>query len=446
MQFLIRSPDAHTFDAFQPVVVAAQSLLNLNKEQTVSNGEEGHFTDQYLNLDNADKNADEYSLDDIMEGEHINDKDADTQGFAAEMVVPGCNPVNKQDIPVQNQDSEAIAYNSFKRKKKKKRCFTAVKSEAVDQPSNAPRVPKTRSMMVKAVVLSPMVAEFQEKVVISPKPMPNFHKIVTRSSKPSITSLQPFQEDLSRPNARTMVNVPEHIRMFLKEFKPSKYWFSWGRCDIHVDRRFWLALAGLDTFKKGWLTDNHLDLWVDLLWRFRPNEADWAIVSPHFSQSILGGVFPTYYSDGVRFLVPWKDVERVFFPVNEPDKHWILVELHIATGVVTFYDLLGLVKSNRRSWWRAMKKDLPLRLISYLNQCGVLKSKSISIDTYDISYDFARVLVQGGLFGDCGVWVCICLYRLCRNEPLEVKDPVQAALAYRERMLDYYWETKVETK
>ncbi|PWA79180.1 phospholipase-like protein [Artemisia annua] len=406
MQFLIRSPDAPAFDAYPPVVVAAQSLLNLNKDQTVSNAEEGHFMDQYLNLDNADKNADEFSLDDIMEGEYIHDKDGNTEGFAAEMVVPGCNPVNKQDIPVPNQDSE----------KKKKRCFSAVKSEPVDQPSNAPRVPKTRSMTVKAAVLSPMVAEFQEKVVISPKPVPNFHKPVTRSSKPSITSLEPFQEDLSRPNARTTVNVPEHIRMFLKEIKPSKYWFPWGRCDIHVDRRFWLALAGLDTFKKGWLTDNHLDLWVDLLWRFRPNEADWAVVSPHFSQAILVGVFPTYYSNGVRYPVPWKDVERVFFPVNEPDKHWILAELHIATGVVTFYDSLGLVKSNRRSWWRIMKKDLPLRLISYLNECGVLKSKSISIDT------------------------------LCHNEQLEVKDPVQAALAYRERMLDYYFENKVETK
>ncbi|PWA86236.1 hypothetical protein CTI12_AA141420 [Artemisia annua] len=57
MQFLIRSPDAPAVDAYQPVVVAAQSLLNLNKEQTVSNAEEGHFTAQYLNLDNADKNA-----------------------------------------------------------------------------------------------------------------------------------------------------------------------------------------------------------------------------------------------------------------------------------------------------------------------------------------------------------------------------------------------------
>ncbi|PWA66240.1 phospholipase-like protein [Artemisia annua] len=357
MQFLIRSPDAPAFDAYPPVVVAAQSLLNLNKDQTVSNAEEGHFTDQYLNLDNADKITDEFSLDDIMEDEYIHDKDGNTEGFAAEMVVPRCNSVNKQDIPVPNQDSENQTLNREYVnvvKPNQKPCLSKVFAPVIgkqmkkkttsptpgEQPSNATRVPKTRSMTVKAAVLSPMVAE--EKVVISPKPVPNFHKPITRSSKTSITSLEPFQEDLSRPNARTTVNVPEHIRMFLKEIKPSKYWFPWGRCDIHVDRRFWLALAGLDTFKKGWLTDNHLDLWVDLLWHFRPNEADWVVVSPHFSQAILAGVFPTYYSNGVRYPVPWKDVERVFFPVNEPDKHWILAELHIATGVVTFYDSLGL--------------------------------------------------------------------------------------------------------
>ncbi|PWA50646.1 phospholipase-like protein [Artemisia annua] len=450
MQFLLRSPDAPAFDAYPPVVVVAQSLLNLNKYQTVSNAEEGHFTDQYLNFDNADKNADEFSLDDMVGCEYIHDKDGKTEAFAAEMVVPSCNPVNKQDIPMSNQDYENQMVNREYVnvvKPNQKPCLAKVfapvigkqtkkkttSPNPVEQPSKAPRVPKTRSMTVKAAVLSPMVAE--EKVVISPRPVPNFHKPVTRSSK----------TNLSRPNARTTVNVPEHIRMFLKEIKPSKYWFPWGRCDIHVDRRFWLALAGLDTFKKGWLSNNHLDLWIDLLWRFRPNEADWAVASPHFSQAILSGRFPTYYSNGVRYPVPWKDVERVFFPINEQDKHWILAELHIATGVVTFYDSLGLVKSNRRSW-RGMKKDLPSCLISYLNECGVLKSKGISDDMYDISYDFARVPEQGGLFGDCGVWVCICLYRLCRNEQLEVKDPVQAALAYRERMLDYYFDNKVETK
>lgn len=54
---------------------------------------------------------------------------------------------------------QAITYNSLKRKKKKKRSCTALNSVPVDQPSNAPHVPKTRSMTVKAAVLSPMVAE-----------------------------------------------------------------------------------------------------------------------------------------------------------------------------------------------------------------------------------------------------------------------------------------------
>lgn len=59
------------------------------------------------------------------------------------------------------------------------------------------------------------------------------------------------------------------------------------------------------------LTIQHLDLWIDLLWRFRPKEADWAAVSPHFCQAILGGMMPTYFFDVSRYPVPWTDVEKV---------------------------------------------------------------------------------------------------------------------------------------
>lgn len=93
-----------------------------------------------------------------------------------------------------------------------------------------------------------------------------------------------------------------------------------------------------------------------------------------------------------------------------------------------------------------MKGELPSRLISYLKDCGVLQSKRISVDSYEISFDYAPVPVQGDLFGDCGVWVCLFLYRLCHNLPLMVENPVQAALAYRERMLDYFWKHRVEVK
>ncbi|GKA49032.1 phospholipase-like protein [Tanacetum coccineum] len=72
-----------------------------------------------------------------------------------------------------------------------------------------------------------------------------------------------------------------------------------------------------------------------------------------------GGLMIDYYSNGVRFPVAWRDVEKVYFPVNEPKKNWCLAELHISTGVVTFYDSMGWVCGNRRPWWRTMKRTLP---------------------------------------------------------------------------------------
>ncbi|GKA52371.1 hypothetical protein Tco_0745686 [Tanacetum coccineum] len=43
---------------------------------------------------------------------------------------------------------------------------------------------------------------------------------------------------------------------------------------------------------------------------------------------------------GTRCPVAWRDIEKVYFLVNEPKKHWCLAELHISTGVVIFYDSL----------------------------------------------------------------------------------------------------------
>ncbi|GKB02814.1 phospholipase-like protein [Tanacetum coccineum] len=51
-------------------------------------------------------------------------------------------------------------------------------------------------------------------------------------------------------------------------------------------------------------------------------------------------------------------------------------------------------------------------------------------------------LWQADESGDCGVWVCIFLYRLSRKQPLTFKDPIQTVLAYRETMLQYFWNHK----
>ncbi|GJW85588.1 reverse transcriptase domain-containing protein [Tanacetum coccineum] len=178
--------------------------------------------------------------------------------------------------------------------------------------------------------------------------------------------------------------------------------------------------------------------------RAKELDADWAMVSLHFLPCILGGSTPDYFSNGVRYPVPWRDVEKVYFPVNEPKKHWCLAELQISTRVVTFYDSLGWVSRNKRPWWRTMNRNLPQQLTLYLNEHGVLQSKGILVENYEITYLFLNVVEQSDLFGDCGVWVCIYLYRLSRKKPLTFGDPLQLALAYRESMLQYFWKHKVE--
>ncbi|GJU00190.1 retrovirus-related pol polyprotein from transposon TNT 1-94 [Tanacetum coccineum] len=85
-----------------------------------------------------------------------------------------------------------------------------------------------------------------------------------------------------------------------------------------------------------------------------------------------GGTMPDYYSNGVRYVVSWRDVKKVYFPVNEPKKQWCIAELQISTRVVTFYDSLGC--------------------------------KAISVETFQITYMFPKVVEQAYLYGDCGVW------------------------------------------
>ncbi|GJU80663.1 hypothetical protein Tco_1283028 [Tanacetum coccineum] len=51
----------------------------------------------------------------------------------------------------------------------------------------------------------------------------------------------------------------------------------------------------------------------------------------------------------------------------------------------------------------------------YLVMHGIFDSKGISADHYKITYNYASVPFQASLYFDCGIWVCIFIYRLCRN-------------------------------
>lgn len=83
------------------------------------------------------------------------------------------------------------------------------------------------------------------------------------------------------------------------------------------------------------------------------------------------------------------------------------------------------------------------RLPVVLEKAKVFEIKGIHPTEYNITFKLAdNVPKQGGIFGDCGVFACIFLYRLAHGIPLHLDDPVDAALAYRENMAHFYFKHK----
>nr|GEZ10179.1 hypothetical protein [Tanacetum cinerariifolium] len=111
------------------------------------------------------------------------------------------------------------------------------------------------------------------------------------------------------------------------------------------------------------------------------------------------GVFKKKNIDPAKYKISFK----VFIPINEPLHHWSLAMFHICSGVVTFCD-------NERTKGGKYPD-------------GVTK--------------------QGGVFGDCGVYLCMFLYRLANSIPLALNDPLHSALAYQEKLIHFYFKHKM---
>ncbi|GJW85592.1 hypothetical protein Tco_0158737 [Tanacetum coccineum] len=129
--------------------------------------------------------------------------------------------------------------------------------------------------------------------------------------------------------------------------------------------------------------------------------------------------------------------------------------LHVSTILAESYNLLKelhdyeiekckeLMKSISKIQLKVRMLDLhyctfsyiPERLSVILEGAKVFAKKGIHPSDYSINFKLAdNVPKQGGIFGDCGVWVCVFLYRLAHGLSLDVEDPVNVALAYPEKM------------
>nr|GEX07281.1 phospholipase-like protein [Tanacetum cinerariifolium] len=215
-----------------------------------------------------------------------------------------------------------------------------------------------------------------------------------------------FHEDLSRApySRRTKVKFPECL-------------------DI---------VYALGLKEGGWLSDRHLDAWFELMWSFRPTYADWAIAISYFCELVMRGDIPGWVCNRVTYPVMWANVEQ---------EHYCL---GIRTGVITLYDSLYSKAVETRKWWIKIRKAFKKYIPPYLQEWGILDAKGIPLESYNINFVVGKdVLRQGDAYGDCGVWVCIFLYRLIHKVAVSAKDPQIVGLAYREHMFDYFWKYKI---
>nr|GEU51637.1 phospholipase-like protein [Tanacetum cinerariifolium] len=117
-----------------------------------------------------------------------------------------------------------------------------------------------------------------------------------------------------RLEEENMLQLEQQNKNKRKEFMNSshrqiKCKFPWND-DYIADRNFWLKLVCLDLARKGWLTEEHIDLWVDYMWHVRPENSDWATVSCYFVQLLLQKGMPLFYVNGERYTTPWSELDQ----------------------------------------------------------------------------------------------------------------------------------------
>nr|GFA37234.1 phospholipase-like protein [Tanacetum cinerariifolium] len=84
-----------------------------------------------------------------------------------------------------------------------------------------------------------------------------------------------------------------------------------------------------------------------------------------------------------------------------------------------------------RKWYLQMRDYLEEKINVVLKETGVFEKKNIDPAKYKFSFKVADgVPKQGGVFGDCCVFLCMFLYRLANGISLALDDPLQSALAY----------------
>ncbi|GKD00678.1 hypothetical protein Tco_1170952, partial [Tanacetum coccineum] len=102
-----------------------------------------------------------------------------------------------------------------------------------------------------------------------------------------LNKVKPWVEDVSRLfHSMDTIWLSGDIERFISQAGQLKSMLPWSD-DYTVYRNFWLRLVCLDPCRKGWLSEEHIDLWVDYMWHGRRENANWAM-----------------------YGIPWSDVDQ----------------------------------------------------------------------------------------------------------------------------------------
>ncbi|GJT66754.1 phospholipase-like protein [Tanacetum coccineum] len=142
-------------------------------------------------------------------------------------------------------------------------------------------------------------------------------------------------------------------------------------------------------------------------------------------------VLDAYMIERCQDLKPWEeDLNRPFKYIDKIYCNYYLEQFLSSSGWRhckfpwcndvfvdrPFWDSLIGLDDNRLGW---LHKE----------ETGVFVSKGIDPTYYSIKFRHAlNVPKQGRVFGDCGIFFCLFLYRLAHGIPLDVEDPIQKAL------------------
>ncbi|XP_044498339.1 uncharacterized protein LOC123220292 isoform X2 [Mangifera indica] len=184
-----------------------------------------------------------------------------------------------------------------------------------------------------------------------------------------------------------------------------------------------------------WLENTHIEAFMGILRKSYP-DGNWTTVSTQFVALLpqcysefkqLGAnmEWPTFFLDQINgislrtkeFFRPWSSVDKVFFPINFDNQHWVCGVLDINEWRMYIYDSAQYTESIER----VKKLLMPFRTLTHLMKAsnfyiskGIPSPDPLPTLQYRCVRDVPKQDVGSG---DCGIFLLMFMEYLARDHP-----------------------------